>query len=146
MMTSVQNRIDEMIGRLKSRAAMRQFGFIPAYPPHKTPNPVTKYTVAVDTSEGKVSRFFIGGRVGENTSGKLCEVQLCLRVYAPQRTSGSALLRASSMVADALEASDSERLIVGTSFSGIGFDTASRTEFRDIVALLRIMITEEASA
>ena len=145
MKTSVQIRIDEMIGRMKSRAAMRQFGFIPAYPPHKTPNPVTKYTVAVDSSEGKVSQYFIGGRVGENTSGKLCEVQLSLRVYAPQRTSGSALLRASAMVANALEASDSERWIVGMTFSGINFDTASRTEYRDVVALLRILITEAAT-
>lgn len=145
MTTSTENRIDEMIGRLKSRAAMRQFGFIPGFPPHKTPNPVTKYTVAVTQTEQFVKRYFIGGLAGKNSCGRLCEVKLCLRVYAPQRTSGSALLRASAMVADALEASDSERLIVGTSFSGIGFDTASRTEYRDIVALLRILTEEEAS-
>ena len=146
MTTSTQNRIDEMITRLKSRSAMRQFGFIPGYPPHKTPNPVTKYTVAVTEFEQFVKRYFIGNCSGKNACGRLDEVKLCLRVYAPQRTSGSALLRASAMVADALEASDSERWIVGMSYSGIGFDTASRTEYRDVIARLRILTQEEAEA
>ena len=49
------------------------------------------------------------------------------------------------MLSDALEAQDRERMITGLAFSGIGFDTASRTEFRDVIARLHLT-AEEAVA
>lgn len=145
MTSSTENRIDEWIARVMKHGAMAAFAFIPAYPAHKTPNPVTKYTVAVTNNMQKVSRFFIGNRIGENKTGKLYEINLRLRVYAPEGSSGASLLRASAMLSDALEAQDSERLITELSLSGIGFDTASRTEFRDVIARLH-MAEEEAVA
>ena len=145
MTSSTENRIDEWIARVSRYGAMAAFAFIPAYPAHKTPNPVTKYTVAVTNVSQKVSRYFIGNRIGEGRSGRLYETQLRLRVYAPEGSAGSSLLRASAMLADAMEAQDSERMIAGLAFSGIGFDTASRTEYRDVIARLR-MTAEEAEA
>ena len=145
MTSSTENRIDEWIARVMNYGAMSAFEFIPAYPAHKTPNPVTKYTVAVTNSTQKVSRFFIGNRIGGNKTGKLYEIELRLRVYAPEGSSGSSLLRASAMLSDALEAQDTERMIAGSAFSGIGFDTASRTEFRDVIVRLHIK-AEEAAA
>ena len=71
-------------------------------------------------------------------------MKLRLRVYAPSRTSGSALLRASSMVMDAAEREDSEGWIRSFLLTGIGFDTASRTEYRDVILKLEI-ITEEGT-
>ena len=127
MMTSVDNRIDRLIGRVKAHGAMRAFVFIPGYPAHKTPNPVTKYTVAVTDEEVRVSRRFIE------------EVKLCLRVYAPENSSGASLLRASAMLMDAVEACDPDREIESVSLSGIGFDTASRTEYRDVNVTLRFL-------
>lgn len=145
MKTSTENRIDEWIARVKRRDAIAAFAFIPGYPAHKTPNPVTKYTVAVFEKERKAAEYFIGNRVGSGTAGRLYEIGLCLRVYAPEGSSGASLLRAASLLSDALEAEDSERAIVTLSLSGIGFDTASRTEYRDIDARLR-MLDEEAAA
>ena len=120
-MTLTDNRIDVLIRRLKNNQALSEFIFISAYPPRKTPNPITKYTVAVENREVSNKRFFIGNRVGRREKGYLEQVKLRLRVYAPSRTSGSALLRASSMVMD-----------------------ASRTEYRDVILKLEI-ITEEGT-
>ena len=144
MMTSTDNRIDALIRRLKNNQALSEFIFISAYPPRKTPNPITKYTVAVENREVSNKRFFIGNRVGFHEKGYLEQVKLRLRVYAPSRTSGSALLRASSMVMDAAEREDSEGWIRSFLLTGIGFDTASRTEYRDVILKLEI-ITEEGT-
>ena len=57
MMTSIVNRIDEWITRVKAYGALKAFEFIPGYPAHKTPSPVTKYTVAVTESEEKTDTF-----------------------------------------------------------------------------------------
>ena len=135
MMTSVDNRIDRLIARVKEHGAMRAFAFIPGYPAHKTPNPVTKYTVAVTDEEVKVSRWFIG----KDKRFRIEEVKLCLRVYAPENSSGASLLRASAMLMDAVEACDPDREIESVSLSGIGFDTASRTEYRDVNVTLRFL-------
>lgn len=135
MMTSVDNRIDRLIGRVKAHGAMRAFVFIPGYPAHKTPNPVTKYTVAVTDEEVRVSRRFIG----KDKRFRIEEVKLCLRVYAPENSSGASLLRASAMLMDAVEACDPDREIESVFLSGIGFDTASRTEYRDVNVTLRFL-------
>lgn len=146
MMTSTDDRIDALITRIKNRRSLTDFIFIPAYPPHKTPNPITKYTVAVENREVSNKRFFIGNRVGRREKGYLEQAELRLRVYAPSRTSGSALLRASSMVMDAAEREDHEGWIRSFLLTGIGFDTASRTEYRDVVLKLAIVTQEEAEA
>ena len=145
MTSSIENRIDEWIARVKARPSMAAFAFLPGYPAHKTPNPVTKYTVAVAEKEIKASSFFIGDRTGLHLKGKLFDVWLCLRVYAPEGSSGSSLLRASAMLTDAFEAEDRECAVAALSLSGIGYDTASRTEYRDVVARLS-MLSEEAVA
>ena len=144
MTSSAENRIDEWIGRVKQRGAMAAFAFVPAYPANKTPNPVAKYTVAVTAQEVKTACCFIGGVTKTGTKGRLYDIRLLLRVYAPERSPGSSLLRASAMLADALEAQDSERLIRSLELSDIGYDTAARTEYRDVVAWLSM--AEEADA
>lgn len=144
MTASIENRIDEWMTRVKGRVLMDQFVFIPGFPPHKTPNPVTNYTVAVANSEEKVARYFIGDRIGKMSEGKLYEVRLMMRVYAPERASGAALLRASALLADAFEAEDCRREISAMTFSGIGYDTAARCEYRDVTIQLMMAVEEEA--
>ena len=144
MTTSIVNRIDEWITRVKGYGAVRAFEFIPGYPAHKTPSPVTKYTVAVTESEEKTGAFFIGNQTAEERSGRLHEIELCLRVYAPEGSSGSALLRASALLMDALEKQDEENAIDSLILSGIGYDTAARVEYRDVTAHLSMI--EEAVA
>ena len=144
MTTTADNRIDEFISRVKNHGAIADFCFVPAFPPNKTPNPVKKYTVAVENLGMSEKVVFVGDRSDYYLNGRLYEIKLRLRVYAPSHTSGSALLRACALLADALEAEDSERFILSTSFSGIGFDTASRTEYRDVIAVLGMLLSEEA--
>ena len=145
MTTTADNMIDELISRVKNHGAITDFCFIPAFPQNKSPNPFKKYTVAVENGAFKEKRVFIGNRAGDRLNGRLYEAELRLRVYAPERSSGSALLRASAMLADALEAEDTERYIAAASFSGIGFDTAARTKYRDIVLTLEMLLTKEAA-
>lgn len=142
MITSTVNRIDEWIARVKSYGAVAAFEFIPGYPAHKTPSPVTKYTVAVTVNEEKVGSYFIGDRIAGQRSGKIREIELCLRIYAPESSSGSSLLRASTLLMDALEAQDRENAIEALTLSGIGYDTAARVEYRDVTA--RLSMIEEA--
>ena len=146
MMTSADNRIDELIGRVKNRSLMSGLVFIPAYPPHKTPNPMGRYTVTVGDIEVKPSRYFIGDCVGRDEKGMLAEVVLRLRVYAPERTAGASLIRVTSMLADALDAEDNERWIRSFKQTDIGFDTASRTEYRDLIVQMYMLLSEEAAA
>ncbi len=145
MTTSTDNLLDGLIARVKKRGVMADFVFIPAYPPHKTPNPMGKYTVAVESRELKNKRTFIGSRTGDKEIGSLESIELRLRVYAPERTSGSALLRATAMLMDAVEAEDHDRWIRSFLMTGIGFDTASRTEYRDVILRLDILVSEEAA-
>ena len=144
MKTSTENRIDEWIARVKGHGAVAAFDFIPGYPAHKTPSPVTKYTVAVTEESQKISQFFIGNRIAEGVAGRLHQIELCLRVYAPEGSSGASLLRASTLLMNAMEAQDSENAIDALILSGIGYDTAARVEYRDVTA--RLSIIEEAAA
>ena len=144
MTTSIVNRIDEWISRVKSCGAIAAFDFIPGYPAHKTPSPFTKYTVAVTQSAEKISCYFIGDHIASRRSGKLHEIELTLRVFAPEGSSGASLLRASTLLMNALELGDSENAIDALILSGIGYDTAARVEYRDVVA--RLSMLEEAVA
>ena len=144
MRTSTVNRIDEWIARVKGYGAVAAFDFIPGYPAHKTPSPVTKYTVAVTESSEKISHYFIGNNIAQRRCGKLAEIELRLRVYAPEGSSGSSLLRASTLLMDAMEVQDSGNAIDSLMLSGIGYDTAARVEYRDVIA--RLSMAEEAVA
>lgn len=139
MMTSVENIIDAMLSCVKKKEYLQDFAFIPGYPAHKTPNPVTKYTVAVVNNEVTVKWEGIGCR----DQWRVFEVLLTLRVYAPEGSSGSALLRASSLLMNALESTDPWFEISEMKLSGIGFDTASRTEYRDVIVKRHIGVKIE---
>ena len=143
MKALIVNRLDEWISRVRSAGAAAAFTFIPGFPAHKTPSPITNYTVAVTESFDKASRFFIGNRIFPGRSGSIHEIELRLRVYAPEGSSGSSLLRASTLLMNALEAQDSENAIDSLILSGIGYDTAARVEYRDVIA--RMSMIEEAA-
>ena len=146
-MTAVlDNKIDELIARVKNHHSLTECCFIPAYPPRKTPNPIKKYTVTVANDSVRMSRIFIGGNAAEGVRGFVCEVELRMRVYAPERTSGSALLRVTSLLMDALESQDRDRAILSMSLSGISFDSAARVEYRDVVAKLSYLLCGEAES
>lgn len=144
MTTVLDNKIDELIGRVKKHHALTECCFVPAYPPRKTPNPIKKYTVTVANDAVRTSRIFIGEKAGAGVKGVVCEAELRMRVYAPERTSGSALLRMTSLLMDALESQDRDRAILSMSLSGISFDTAARVEYRDVIAKLSYLLCEEA--
>ena len=143
MITSTDNRIDELISRVKATPCMDSLVFLPAFPPHKTPYPVRKYTVAAELREVEDEVSFIGGMIDRTERGRLVKASLRLRVYAPQGTSEAALLRVSSMVAHAVETADRDGLLRALSLSGIEYDTAAHSEFRDITARLLLIVREE---
>ena len=144
MTSRIDNNIDELMRRVKRNMAAYDFVFMLAYPPRELPNPINKYHVAAINDGVKTSQIFIGGAVGEAVSGVMYEVQLTLRVYAPQKTSGQALLRASSLIADAVVRTDSDRAVDEISLLAIGYDDKTRTSYRDIRGKLSYLIGEEA--
>ena len=144
MTSTIDNTIDELMRRVKKRAAVSEFAFVAAYPPGPAPFPVAKYTVTAHSSGVKAGEYFIGDRVRGSDRGAVYEARLSLRVYAPAKTSGAALLRASALLADALERSDCDRLIQSVELGAIGYDDSTRSLYRDIDAGLCLVLSEEA--
>jgi hypothetical protein len=145
MTSLIDNTIDELIRRVKAQENLSGFAFTMGYPPRKLPNPIQKYLVCVDNGGVKISDIFIGGSVGRGRRGKLYETELTLRVYAPGYTAGSSLLRATALLADALERADTDGALRGISLSGIVYDTTARTVAREVKARLEYLLYEEAA-
>jgi hypothetical protein len=145
MTSLIDHTIDELIRRVKAQEILSGFAFMMAYPPRRLPNPIKKYLIAVGNGGVKESDVFIGGSVGRGRRGKLYETELSIRVYAPQNSAGSALLRVTSLVADALERADADGLLRGITLSGIVYDTVARTVARDVKAKLELLLYEEAA-
>lgn len=144
MTSSADNTIDELIKRVKASTVLSGFVFASEYPPREMPNPIAKYIVAVGNTGVRTAYRFIGDRVTGERKGALYEAALRLRVYAPEDSSGAALLRATSLLADAVESADTERALRELSLSGITYDTAARTVYRDLNLKLCYVLSEEA--
>ena len=144
MTTLTDNTIDELIKRVKAQPGLECFLFASAYPPRDAPYPVGRYYVTVENSGVKRTQLFIGSAVGEGKKGAVYEVKLKARVYAPCKSSGSALLRASSVLADAFERADVCRWLRELSLGGINYDGVTRTQYRDLFLTLSTVLFEEA--
>ena len=143
-MTSLSdNTIDGLIRRIKTVRSVSDFVFAAEYPPREMPHPIGKYVVTVINAGMRIKRRFVGDRVAGNAQGTLYQITLRLRVYAPAQTSGAALLRATCLLADAVELSDSERSVQDLSFSGIAYDPAAHTVYRDLTVTLFCMAAGE---
>ena len=146
MTTLMDNTIDELVRRMKERTAMTDFVFSAEYPPRELPNPIDRYVVTVTNNCVRVKRQFVGGMVAEGIKGALYECSLRLRTYAPENTSGAALLRATSLLADALDAADTDRAVQEMTLSDVAYDAVARTVWRDLNVTLGFVLCEEAAA
>ena len=144
MTTLIDNNIDELIRRVKTRPEVSGFVFATAFPSKGTVYPGSRYLVTVNDESVKISQFFVGGRVGGSSFGEVYEVKLILRVYAPSGSSSSALLRATSLLADAFYKSDTDCAIRRTELYAVCFDKTARTDYRDVSVTLGYVIYEEA--
>lgn len=142
----IDNNIDDFIRRVKQYPAVSDFIFMMAHPARNVTTPIKQYTVAVSNEAVKESGFFVGERTGAGTRGRIYEIQLRLRMYAPTSSSGSALLRASSVLMDAIECADTERVITSVSVGGIAFDNTTHTTYRDISVSLEYLLCKEDKA
>ena len=145
MMTLTDNTIDGLVRRVKAEPAVSGFVFASAYPPADAPYPVGKYHITVENTGVKRTQLFVGSAVGSGMKGCVYEAKLRVRVYAPRKSSGAALLRASSLVADAFERADTEGLISEISLGGICYDGVTRTDHRDISVTLCGVMCREAN-
>ena len=145
MTSLIDNNIDELIKRVSARTAVSDMVFMTAYPPRALANPIDKYTVAVNNTGVKVAQTFVGEAVGRSKRGRLYDVELTLRVYAPRNTASSALLRATSLLFDALFACDDESAIRDLSLGEIGYDSTARTCWRDLYVRLSYLLYGEVS-
>lgn len=145
MTSLIDNNIDELIKRVRQRTAVSDMVFMTAYPPREMPNPIGKYSVAVDQAGVSGSQVFIGDAVNTGLKGRLYKVKLTLRVYAPRNTSASALLRMSALLFDAIDHSDTGGAIVDMSLGGVDYDNTARTLFRDLHLTLSWILTGEVA-
>ena len=145
MTSLVDNNIDELIARTRLHDAVSDMTFLTAYTPRDLMNPIDRYITAVEDTEVKQSQVFIGDDVGRGVKGRLYDVTLRLRVYAPHNSAVFALLRKSSLLADALEASDTEGAITGISLGGVAYENAARTVYRDLTLRLSFLLCGEGS-
>ncbi len=132
MTSLIDNNIDGLVKRAKKRTAVSDMVFMSAYPPRESPNPLNKYTVAVNPVSVKKSQIFVGDAVVKGQRGNLYEATVILRIYAPRNTAATALLRKSSLLFDALEASDVDGAIADISLGKVDYDNVTRTVYRDL--------------
>ena len=144
MTSRIDNNIDELIRAVMDKAEFSDFVFYPAYPPREVPTPIEKYTVAVENVSVRTAQGFIGGAVAENSKGALFEAKVRLRVYAPRLSSGEALLRATSVLADALKDAYSVGSVDDIELKQIKHDLAVRTAYRDIEFNYSCVLLKEA--
>ena len=143
MTTLVDNTIDELIRRVKASAAVSDFIFASEYPPRLAPNPVDRYLVTVGDTRVRTLRRFVGDRVSADSKGVLYEITLRLRIYAPEGSSGAALLRASSLLNDAVEIADTDKMVTDTELSCVAYDAVERTAYRDLTVTLNYLASGE---
>lgn len=142
MTTLTDNTIDGLIKRIKAIRPVSEFVFSSEYPPREMPNPIGKYVVTVGNTGTRIAERFIGDRAAADRKGALYQVTLRLRMYAPESSAGAALLRASSLLADAVERADTERAVQDIVLSGVVYDTAARTVYRDLTVTLMYVLSE----
>lgn len=145
MTSLIDNNIDELIKRVRRRTAVSDMVFMTAYPPGELPNPIGKYTVAVDQTGVRQSQVFIGDTVGMGIKGRLYEIKVKLRVYAPRNTSTAALLRMSSQLFDAVDICDTDNAIIDMSLGEAAYDSTARTMYRDLYITLSWILTGEGA-
>ena len=145
MTSLIDNNIDELIRRVRQQSAMSDVVFMTAYPPRELPNPVTEYTVAVNHTGIKTAQVFVGEAVGAGRKGRLYDAALVLRTYAPRHTAASALLRITALLADAIEAADTDGAVAQISLGEVVYENAARTVYRDVNVSLRYLISGEGS-
>ena len=143
MTTSADNTIDELIKRVREIRGVSEFVFAAEYPPRETPNPIGKYVVTVGNTATGVKRRFVGGRTAVDRRGALYEIVVRLRVYAPEHSSAATLLRASSLLADAVEKADCDCIVQDVALSQVVYDTTARTVYRDVTATVWLLLSEE---
>ena len=144
MTSLIDNNIDELIKRVRQRTAVSDMVFVTAYPPRELPNPFDKYTVTVDNTGVRQSQVFIGDTIGSGLKGRLYEIGLTMRVYAPRDTSAAALLRMSAQLFDAVECCDDDDAITDMEMGEVKYDTTSRTICRDLRVVLSYILTGRA--
>lgn len=144
-MTSLaDNTIDELIRRVKASTAVSELHYASEYPPRDLPCPVDEYIVTVRNMGVKVLRQFVGGMTAQGSKGALYECNVMLRVYAPRDSAGSALLRVSSLLADAVGEADTDGAVQEISLAGITYDDTARTVYREITVKLGLLLSKEA--
>lgn len=144
-MTSLaDNTIDELMKRVRALRGVSEFVFSSEYPPREMPSPIGKYVVTVGNTELRAKIRFVGAQPAPDRRGALYEAILRLRVYAPENSSASALLRASSLLADAVERADSDRCVQDIVLSQVVYDATARTVYRDLTVTVWLVLSEEA--
>ena len=145
MTSKIDNTIDELVRRVKECPAVADFAFNNAFPPRDIVHPIPKYLVTVENTGVSTGERFIGDSIAGEAKGPLYDVSLRFRTYAPSNTSAAALLRASSQRADAVERSDTARVICSSELSAVAYDATARTLYRDLIVRLGLVMCEEES-
>ena len=145
-MTQIESNIDEFILRLKNDAELKDFAFTKAYSRNYVPNPIDKFVVAVNTLDTKIKKEFIGKSIGENIQGKIYETKVRLRVYAKTKDHASSLVEATYMLSKKIQSHDTENLIESISLTGISYDGAVKTVYRDIETIFCYCLCEGETA
>lgn len=144
MISLADNTIDDLIRRVRRVRSMENYVFAAEYPPRETPHPIERYVVTPVNTEMRIKRRFVGDRIAPDRTGTLFQAGLLLRVYAPEKSVGSALLRATSLLADAVEAADEDRIVQDIAFSCIHYDPTVHTVYRDLTVTLWLALSGEA--
>lgn len=144
-MIQIQNSIDELIKRVKANDELCECTFVKGFMGNEHSNPQTKYMIAVSTPDIDTGDSFVGNNVSENLKGRLYEVNVRLRVYAPKNAGGDGLSKIVNLLSSALKDSDILNVIVKLEQSPIAFDSNASTVYRDVKVQMSFCLCEEVT-
>ena len=142
-MTRIQQRIDELIIRLKQLDALSDVRFVREYGNESVEMPVRSVMAVVGIAETTRERGYIGGYLSSSLKGECYGAKVEIRVYSPASENGSGLSELVSELLMGLEKADRENIIISASARSIEFDPDMNAIFRTVEFRIEFCLCEE---
>ncbi len=131
-MTLIQQKIDNIILRLKQRPELERVRFVREYGTANIETPLRGMLAVVSLSQITREKGCIGGYLSSSVKGGRYSAKAEISLYAPADENGSGLSEVIGEIIAGLEDADSEHIITDATASPIEFDANINAIFRRV--------------
>lgn len=142
-MTQIQHQIDELVFKLKRRAAFEQVRFVREFDTEPVETPIRRITAVVGILQTAREKGYLGGYLSSSVKGERYSAKAEIRIYAPADENGSGLSELVSEMLGALSEADEDKIITDACASSIEFDPDLNAVFRRIEFEIEFCVCEE---